>query len=142
MHRNEWKWKHNIICHEVIGTDSIFFVFWILSFKPTFSVTSFTYIKRLFSSSSLYAVRVVSSAYLRLLIFLLAILTPGYASSSLAFHMMYSAYKLNKQSDNIQPFSVLNQSIVPVHRDFYPFENNFVYSKITKSVLWKYLTEV
>ena len=130
------------ICHEVIGTDSIFFVFWMLSFKPTFSVTSFTYIKRLFSSSSLYAVRVVSSAYLRLLIFLLAILTPGYASSSLAFHMMYSAYKLNKQSDNIQPFSVLNQSIVPVHRDFYPFENNFVYSKITKSVLWKYLTEV
>ena len=39
----------------------------------------------------------VSSAYLRLLIFLLAILIPAYASSSLAFHMMYSAYKLNKQ---------------------------------------------
>jgi len=48
-------------------------------------------------------VLVVSSAYLRLLIFLLAILIPACGSSSLAFLMMYSAYKLNKQGDNIQP---------------------------------------
>ena len=48
-------------------------------------------------------IRVVSSAYLRLLIFLLAILIPVCASSSPAFLMMYSAYKLNKQGDNIQP---------------------------------------
>ena len=41
------------------------FVFWMLSFKPTFSLSSFTFIKRLFSSSSLSAIRVVSSAYLR-----------------------------------------------------------------------------
>jgi len=65
-------------------------------------------------SSSLYAIRVVSSAYLRLLIFLLAILIPACASSSLAFRMMYSAYKLNKQGDNIQPwctpFPIWNQS--------------------------------
>ena len=46
----------------------------------------------------------VSSAYLRLLIFLLAILIPACASSSLAFPMMYSTYKLNKQGDNIQPW--------------------------------------
>ena len=45
--------------------------------------------------------RVVSSAYLRLLIFLPAILIPACVSSSLAFRMMYSAYKLNKQGDNI-----------------------------------------
>ena len=44
-----------------------------LSFKSTFSLSSFTFIKRLFSSSLLSAIRVVSSAYLRLLIFLLAI---------------------------------------------------------------------
>ena len=44
-------------------------VFWMLSFKPTFSLLSFIFIKRLFSSS-LSAIRVVSSAYLRLLIFL------------------------------------------------------------------------
>ena len=41
-----------------------------LSFKQTFSPSSFTFIKRLFSSSSLCAIRVVSSAYLRLLIFI------------------------------------------------------------------------
>ena len=49
------------------------------------------FIKRLFSSSSLSAISVVSSAYLRLLIFLPAILIPACASSSPAFFMMYSA---------------------------------------------------
>ena len=48
----------------------------------------------------------MSSAYLRLLIFLPAILIPACASSSLAFLMMYSACKLNKQGDNIS-FSYL-----------------------------------
>ena len=93
-----------IYFHEVMGPDAMIFVFWMLSFKPTFSLSSSTFIKRLFSSSSLSAIRVVSSAYLRLLIFLLAILIPAYASSSPAFLIMYSAYKLNKQGDNIQPW--------------------------------------
>ena len=48
----------------------------------------------------------MSSAYLRLLIFLLTILIPACASHSLAFCMMYSAYKLNKQGDNIQPWRI------------------------------------
>ena len=56
-------------CHEVMGLDAMILVFWMLSFKPTFSLYSFTFIKRLFSSSSLSAIRVVSSAYLKLLIF-------------------------------------------------------------------------
>ena len=60
-------------------------VFWMLSFKPT----SFTFIKRLFSSS-LSAIRVVLSVYLRLLIFLPAILIPACASYSPVFLMMYS----------------------------------------------------
>ena len=47
----------------------------------------------------------MSSAYLRLLIFLLGILIPACASSSPAFLMMYSAFKLNKQGDNIQPLT-------------------------------------
>ena len=102
------------ISHEVIGPDAMILVFWMLSFKPTFSLYSFTFIKRLFSSSSLSAIRVVSSAYMRLLIFLPAILIPAYASSSPVFLMMYSAYKLNKQGDNIQPwhtpFPIWNQS--------------------------------
>ena len=202
------------ICHEVMGPDAMIFIFWMLSFKPTFSLSSFTFTKRLFSSSSLSAIRVaaaaaakslqscptlcnpidssppgspcpwdspgkntgvgchfllqcmkvksesevtqscptlrdpmdcsppgssihgtlqarvlewgaiafsairvVSSAYLRLLIFLPAILIPACASSSPAFLMTYSAHKLNKQSDNIQPwrtpFPTWNQSVVP-----------------------------
>ena len=88
-----------------------------LSFKPVFSLSSFIFIKRLFSSSSLPAIRVVSSAYLRLLIFLPAILIPACASISPAFHVMYSEYRLNKQGDNIQPwhtpFPIWNQSVVP-----------------------------
>ena len=67
------------ICHEVMGLDAMIFVFWMLSFKPTFSLSSFTFIKRLFSSSSLSAIRVVSSAYLRLLIFLPVMLIPACA---------------------------------------------------------------
>ena len=70
-----------------------------LSFKPAFLLFSFTLIKRLFSSSSLSAIRMMSSAYLRVLIFLPEILIPAYASSSPAFLMMNSAYKLNKQGD-------------------------------------------
>ena len=117
------------ICHEVMGPDAMIFVFWMLSFNPAFSLYSFTFIKRLFSSS-LSAVRVVSSAYLRLLIFLPAILIPACAPSSPAFHMMYSACKLSNQSDNIQPwhtpFPIWNQSVVPcpvlllpvLHTDF------------------------
>ena len=73
------------ICHEVMGLDATIFIFWMLSFKPTFSLSALTLLKRLFSSSSLSAVRVVSSAYLRLLIFLPAILIPACYSSSLAF---------------------------------------------------------
>ena len=62
-------------------------------------------------------IRVVSSAYLRLLIFLPAILIPAGASSSPAFLMMHSAYKLNKEGNNIQPshtpFPILSQSVLP-----------------------------
>ena len=104
------------ICYEVMGPDAMILVFWMLSFKPTFVLSSFTLIKRLFSSSSLSAIRMVSSAYLRFLIFLLAILIPAYASSRPVFLMMYSACKLNKQGDNIQPwhtpFPIWNHFII------------------------------
>ena len=88
-----------------------------LSFKPAFSFSSFTFIKSTFSSSLLSAIMVVSSEYLRLLIFLLEILIPDCAQSSPEFCMMYSAYKLNKQGDNVHPwcihFPVWNQSVFP-----------------------------
>ena len=90
------------LSHEVMGPDAMILVFSILSLKPAFSLSSFTFIYRLFSTSLLSAIRVVSSAYLRLLIFLPVILIPACVSSSPAFLMMYSAYKLNEQGDNIQ----------------------------------------
>ena len=64
-----------------------------------------------------FSLEVISSAYLTLLMFLPPILIPAYNSSTLAFLMMCSAYRLNKQGDSRQPchtpFSILNQSIVP-----------------------------
>ena len=87
-----------------------------MNVEPTFSLSSSSFLKRLFSSPSLSAVRVVSYVFLRLLIFLPAILISACASSSPAFHMMYSSYKLNKQGDNIQPwrtpFPIWNQFVV------------------------------
>ena len=99
----------------MMGEDVMILVFWMLSFKPTFLLSSFTFNKRLFSSYLLSAMRVVSSAYLKLQIFLLVILIPASTSISLAFCKMYSAYKFKKQRNNIQPwctpFPIWNQSI-------------------------------
>ena len=79
-------------CHEGMGSDALILVFWILNFKPAFSRSSLIFIKRLLSSSLLSAIRVVSTAYLRLLVFLWAILISACTSSSLAFHMMYTLH--------------------------------------------------
>ena len=101
------------ISHEVMGPDAMIFVFWMLSFTSTFPLSSFTF-KRLLVLLH-FLPRMVSSEYLRLLIFLLAILIPVCASSSPAFLMIYFAYKLNKQGDNMQPwctpFHIWNQSV-------------------------------
>ena len=70
------------IWHEVMGLNAQILVFWMLSFKSAFSLSSFTFIKSLFSSSPFSAIRVVLSAYLRLLTFLLAILISACASFS------------------------------------------------------------
>ena len=104
------------IRHEMMRLESMNLVFWMLSFKPTFSLSSFTFIKRFFSSSSLSAKSMVSSAYLRLLIFLPAILILIWASSRLVFCRMFSGYNLNKQGDKTQhwctPFPICHQSVV------------------------------
>ena len=63
---------HCFHCFQVMGPDAMILVFWMLSFKPTFSLSSFTFIKRLFSSLSAKSVELF--AYLRLFIFLPAIL--------------------------------------------------------------------
>ena len=91
------------ICHEVMGLDAIIFIFWMLSFKPAFSLSSFTFTKRLFSSLSLSVIKMVASAYLRSLVFLPTVLIPACTSSSLAFCLIHSAQKLNEQGDSLQP---------------------------------------
>ena len=83
------------ICHEVMGLEAMIFIFCILSFKPAFPLSYFH--QEALNSSSFSAIRVVSSAYLKLLIFLPMILITACASSSPAFYMMCSAYKLNKR---------------------------------------------
>ena len=85
-------------------------VFLIFTFKQALFLSTFTLIKRFFSSSLLFVIRVVSSAYLRLLMFLLPILIPACNSSSLAYLMMCSVYALNKQSDSGQPCPASSQS--------------------------------
>ena len=105
------------MCHEVMGLDAMILVFWILSFKPTFHSLLSLSSRGSLVLFPLSAIWMLSSAYLRLWIFLLEILIPPCASSSPAFLMMYSAYKVNKQGDSIQPwctpFPILNQSVVP-----------------------------
>ena len=81
-----------------------------LSVKPAFPPSSFTLIKRLSSFSSLSAIKMASSIYVRLLMFLLAILIPVCDLSSPAFSITYSAWKSNKQGDNIQSSCSVAQS--------------------------------
>ena len=98
-------------CHKVMGPDAMIFVCWMLSFKPAFSLSPFTFIKRLFSSSLLSAIRVMSSAYLRLLTFLLAILIPACVSSSPAFHMIIGIWFRSYLNGRVVFHTFLNSSL-------------------------------
>ena len=102
-------WSDGTRCHDLSFLN--------VDFQTSFLTLLFHPHQEAFSSSSLTAIRVISSAYLRLLLFLPAILNPTCDSSSLVFCMKYSAYKLNMQGDNTQPcctpFLILNQSVVP-----------------------------
>ena len=102
-------WSNGTRCHDLSFLN--------VEFLASFFTLLFHFHQEALQLPLLPAIRVVSSAYLRLWIFFPAILIPTCALSSLAFHMMYSAYKLNKQGDNIQPwrapFPNLNHFIVP-----------------------------
>ena len=74
----------------------------------SFLKVDFTLIKRLFSSSSLSAIRVVSVAYLSFFYISPGNLDSSFDSASLAFCMIYSVYKLNKQDDDMYRFNVLH----------------------------------
>ena len=73
-------WSDGTGCHDLSLLN--------VELQATFSLSSFTFIKGLFSSS-LSAIGVLSSAYLRLLIFLQSLLIPVCVSSSPAFLMMW-----------------------------------------------------
>ena len=102
-------WSGGIRCH-----DLSFLGCWALSQRlhSLFSSSS----KRIFSSSSLFVIKVISFTYLRLLIFLSEILILACDSSSPVWRDGL-LLEVNKQCDNIQPwctpFSILNQSVVP-----------------------------
>ena len=91
------------ICHEVMGLDAMILVFLNVEFQASFFTLIFHPHQESFQFSSLSAIRVASSAYLRLLIFLPSTLIPACESTSPAFCMRYSVYKLSKKGDNIQP---------------------------------------
>ena len=118
--------QENKICHcfhvfpfmyyEVMGPNAMILVFTILSFKPGF-LSSLSPSSR----GSLVPLHFLPlewyHLHIRLLMFLPPILIPACNSSSLAFLIMRSAYRLNKHGDIRQPchntFSILIQSIVP-----------------------------
>ena len=93
--------KHQFFSTQLSLQSSSHIHIWLLSSQSYGFSSSYAWMYGCGSSSSLSAIRVVSSAYLRLLIFLPAIFIPAYDSSSTAFYMMYSAYELNKQGDVI-----------------------------------------
>ena len=87
------------------GADAMILVFLIFSFKLAPSPSKGSLVPL-----CLLPIRVISSAYLRLLMFLLPILIQACNSSSPAFLMMCSAYRLNKQGTADSPAVPLSQS--------------------------------
>ena len=97
-----------------------FFECWVLS--QFFSLSSFTFIKRLFSSSLLYAIRVVSSAFLRLLMFLWAILIPACASSrQWSSQDIQEFLKQRPCSQNIKRLLLIKGKQIPQGHEFSAF---------------------
>ena len=106
-----------------------------LSFKPTFSLSTFTFIKRLFSSSSLSAIRVVSSAYLRLLIFLPAINVINHINKLKDKNHMIILIDTEKVLDKIQdPFMIKTLQKVGIQGKYLNIIKN-IYDKPTTNII-------
>ena len=123
-----------------MGPDAMLLVFWMLSFKPTFSLSSFIFIKRLFSSCSLSTVRVVSSVYLRLLIFLPAILIPACASSTSSAQILSPNPKHTVQISSVAQSCLtfcdpMNRSTLglPVHHQLLEFTQTHIH-RVTDAI--------
>ena len=101
------------ISHEVIGPDAMILVFWMYRVLSQLFHSPLS----LSSRGSLVLLHFLLWRWCHLRIWgydnlLLTILIPACVSPSLAFCMMYSAYKLNKQVDSTL-FPIWNQSLVP-----------------------------
>ena len=128
---NDFGAQENTVCHcfhfypiylpEVLSLNAMILVSWMLSFRPAFTQSSFTLIMRLFSSFLISAIRVPLDIFS---ISEVVNISPGSLDSSLwviqlmnSVIMIYCAYKLNKQGDNIQlsctPSPILNLFVVP-----------------------------
>ena len=114
------------ICHEVMVPDAMIFIFQLHQESLQF----------LFA----FCCKSGIIRYLRLLIFLTAILIPACASSILAFCMMYSAYKWNKQGDNVQPwhtpFPIWSQPICSMSSSNCCFLTCIQISQMAGKVVW------
>ena len=89
------------ICHELVGPDAMIFVFWMLSFKPTFSLSSFTFIKKLVSSSSIVCYSQINPfVWLKItsvLLFKVNTSEPIQKSESSLMHMIISVTYITKK---------------------------------------------
>ena len=108
------------ISHEVMGPDVMIFIFWMLSFKPTFSLSYFSFIKRFLISSLLSAIGwchlcIWGYWYFSQQSWFQLVLHPAQHFTWCTLHIN----KLNKQGDNIQlwctPFLIWSQSAAPCH---------------------------
>ena len=135
------------------GSHAKILIFWMLSFKEGFSLHSFTFFKRLFHSSLLSAISMVSSTYLRLLMFFPRNLYSIFCFIQASLLHDITTYKLNKQDDNTKPwytpFPIWNQSIVPCllltdaswpayrfHRRQIRWSGSLIPLRIFHSLLW------
>ena len=95
---------------------AMIFIFWMLSFKPAFLLLFH------FHQEALQLLFTFCHKRGFICISKVIAISPGNLDSSLcfiqpAFHMMYPAYRLNKQGDNMEPwrtpFPIWNQFVVP-----------------------------
>ena len=115
-----------------MGPDAMILVFWMLSFKPTFPFSSFTFIKRLFSSSSLSA---KGCCHLRIWGY-------WYFSQKSWFQLVihpaqHFAHKLNYHSDNTPwciPFPIWTSQLL--HLRFFFFLTQIHISHETGQIVW------
>ena len=114
-------------------------VFFNAEFQASFFTLSFHPYQEAHQFLFTFAIGMVPSAYMKLLIFSPAILIPACDASSLAFHIKYSAQKLNKQGDNIQsciPYPVWNHVSCCMSSSNCCFLTHIQVSQETGRVVW------